>query len=99
MQASLQEVPVCTVQQCVSGTALTPDFVCLVYVCHPLAARCVQSKLVRVGFESLLEAQEWHALLAICMGGLDLDSPSLANLPKALAASKKMLSFKEGKAN
>jgi hypothetical protein len=51
-----------------------------------------QSKLVRLGFEQQLEAQEWYALLAIALGTLDLNSPSLASLPKALAASKKMRS-------
>jgi hypothetical protein len=49
---------------------------------------------VRLGFEQQHEAQEWFALLSIALGTLDLNSPSLASLPKALAASKKMSSLK-----
>lgn len=55
---------------------------------------CVQSKLVRLGFEQQLEAQEWYALLSVALGTLDIHSPSLASLPKALAASKKARSYK-----
>jgi hypothetical protein len=49
---------------------------------------------VRLGFETQLEAQEWYALLSIALGTLSLDCPSLNSLPKALAASKKALSYK-----
>jgi hypothetical protein len=53
-----------------------------------------QHKLVRLGFETQLEAQEWYALLSIALGTLSLDCPSLDSLPTALAASKKARSFK-----
>lgn len=54
----------------------------------------LQSKLVRLGFETQQEAREWYALLAIALGNIDIDSPSLAELPKALAASGKIKSHK-----
>lgn len=61
----------------------------------PLLLLLLQSKLVRLGFEKQVDAQEWYALLAICMGIIDTNSPSLASLPKALAASKKLQSVKQ----
>lgn len=70
---------------------LTPSVIC---VCTCAAVLCLQSKLVRIGFEQQLQAQEWYALLSIAMGIIDLDSPTLASLPTALAASKKAGSFK-----
>lgn len=49
--------------------------------------------MVRLGFERQIDAQEWYALLSVCMGTIDVDSPTLASLPKALAASKQIRSF------
>lgn len=73
------------------------DDVCVLRICVHVCVHlpCLQSKLVRMGFEQLVEAREWYALLSIALGSLDLDSPSLASLPKALAASKKLKSFRE----
>jgi hypothetical protein len=55
----------------------------------PLPCVSSQHKLVRLGFETQLEAQEWYALLSIALGSISLDCPSLDSLPKALAASEK----------
>ncbi len=59
-----------------------------------VAVLYLQSKLVRIGFEEQLQAQEWYALLSIAMGIIDLNDPTLASLPTALAASKKAHSFR-----
>eukprot|EP00775_Hariotina_reticulata_P002931 gene2931-3217_t len=52
-----------------------------------------QAKMVRLGFEELLEAQEWYALLAIVMGLLDLEDPVLQQLPKASSMSQTLRSL------
>jgi hypothetical protein len=74
------------------GAASHESLVC----CPPLPTHAnTQHKLVRLGFEFQKEAQEWYSLIAICLGQLDVNSPALATLPKALAASKKMAGAKE----
>jgi hypothetical protein len=59
----------------------------------PLPCFTTQHKLVRFGFETQLEAQEWYALLCIALGTISLDCPSLDGLATALAASKKARSY------
>lgn len=49
---------------------------------------------MRLGFEKQRDAQEWFALIAFCLGLIGDDHPTLASLPGALAASKKVHEFK-----
>ena len=57
-----------------------------------LAVDALQSKVLRLGFEDELLAQEWYALISIAMQSMPHDHECLQKLPMAREASQKMLS-------